>query len=71
MDGTRTELGMQLVCSECGEKLECNFKKSEFHAKHMGETTAIFSIRPCQTCVNSLKRPLRDIKNALAKIEEM
>jgi len=68
MDGIRTEMGIQLVCSECGEKLECNLEKSKFHAGHAGAANAIFAIRPCQRCIDNLKRPLRDIKNALANI---
>lgn len=64
----RTEISFKLVCSQCGDPLECDADTPhrnivKFDSAYKAE--AVLAIRPCEKCMNAAKEPLVLMRRAL------
>ena len=63
----RTVLQLTLVCSKCGNALECDSNpertKMLFHSHAQAE--AVMGIRPCENCYIEARKPIELLKRAL------
>ena len=69
----RTSLRFTLICSQCGEELECDTesKVTEMKVSFPGRTQAeaVMAIKPCQRCIERIGKPGKLLKEALSLIE--
>ncbi len=65
----RTKMTMDLVCSRCGEVLECDSTQSKFECHSAFDQSARWAIKPCKSCMRKIERPLALLKGALKEAE--
>jgi|GEM_PF-4353641 hypothetical protein len=68
MTAMRTEISFKLVCSQCGETLECYASTKERNCVHFGsayKAEASLAIKPCDKCMAAAKEPARLMRQAL------
>ncbi len=61
----RTKMTMDLVCSQCGELLECDSAQSKFECHSAFDQSVSWAIKPCKSCKEKIERPLSLLKAAL------
>jgi len=68
----RTDLHFKLICSECGELLECKAddirNRMSFHS--VKNANVVMIIKPCQTCHEKITKPIKALRVALKSIQE-
>lgn len=68
MASIRTDIAFKLVCSKCGETLECDAdtpdrNKIAFGSAYKAE--AHLAIKPCERCTEEAAEPLKLMRKAL------
>lgn len=63
----RTVLRLTLVCSKCGNALECesNPEKTKMLFHSHAQAEAVMGIRPCENCYTEARKPIELLKRAL------
>lgn len=64
----RTEISFKLVCSKCGDTLECDSNTPDRNKVTFGsayKAEASLAIKPCERCMEKATEPLKLMKKAL------
>ena len=64
-DSLRTNIALKISCSQCGEVLTARQEKTKKECQSAYNLDMILSINPCETCIEVLVRPIKEIKAAL------
>ena len=70
----RTRLSFTLVCSQCGDELECDTDpkavKQGMAFPTRTHAEAVMTIRPCQHCIEEAGKPAKLLKEALLLVSK-
>ncbi len=60
----RTDIRLDVRCACCGETLEADSENTKYEFHGADNVQMVLAIRPCDTCMKAVRRPLHLMREA-------